>query len=226
MQTEGTTDGAEDMEEMVSQEEGEIIEDFLQEDWPLEDRADRPRARKMERVQREVPARKPPRQYTGGVKKISVDKCSHQNPFVEQHAEAQYSAKWQTPEVEAWQMEMQRVSWAKGAAIAVGIGLLYHLSAMAGGVVEDMMLAYELDVPDDVLPTRSAYAGTPIIGRVFQLMCDVGDLIRVNSAFVSRYAGAVPWLVASPVLVPAAVSMMPAITASGTAAASLLPLLR
>ena len=214
-----TEEGADDSED--------IILDFpqdgggQQEEW-----SPRQRSRKCEDVMSPAKVRKAPKRQTGGIRKRSEEECGPHKVRVEKPRQAVVCRSWRTPEVEAWQQEIERVSWQRMAAIAAVVVLLYNLSAMAGTMAEDMVLAHELDVPEEVMPTRSAYAKTPVVGPVFQMVCDVGDLVRVNSAFISRYAGAVPWIIATPVLLPAAAAAMPAITASGTAAASLLPLIR
>ena len=70
----------------------------------------------------------------------------------------------------------------------------------------------------------------PVIGRLFTMACAVGDLVRANSAFLARYSGVVPWIVAAPVLVPVAatvaVPMIKGAAVTKAAAWSIAPLVR
>ena len=60
---------------------------------------------------------------------------------------------------------------------------------------DDMVLAAEVERP---IRTRSDLAEIPIIGYPFQLVCDIKDVIGVNSQFMMRYAVWIPALCAAP----------------------------
>ena len=59
---------------------------------------------------------------------------------------------------------------------------------------DDMVLAAEVERP---VRTRSDLAEIPIIGYPFQMVCDIKDVIWVNSQFMMRYAVWLPALCAA-----------------------------
>ena len=60
---------------------------------------------------------------------------------------------------------------------------------------DDMILAVEVERP---IRTRSDLAEIPVIGYPFQMVCDIKDVIWVNSQFMMRYAVWIPALCAAP----------------------------
>lgn len=135
--------------------------------------------------------------------------------------------KWGTPEMFECTAAWAAVPWGRTILI---IGVLVgfnHFATSSKELWEDMQLAYELEAP---VPTRSAYAEVPVVGRGFQFACDFGDVMSVSSSFITKYASAIPWLVAAPAAIAAApsvaVPMLKGAVLTKTAAASiLLPLL-
>ena len=70
---------------------------------------------------------------------------------------------------------------------------------------DDMVLAAEVERP---VRTRSDLAEIPIIGHPFQMVCDIKDVIWVNSQFMMRYAVWLPVLCAAPSAVVAAKALL------------------
>ena len=68
-----------------------------------------------------------------------------------------------------------------------------------------------------------------MVAGAFQLACDLGDVIRVNSELLSKYAPSLPWLAMTPVVAVAAPKAIgPAIQGAyltKAAVVSLIPLL-
>ena len=76
---------------------------------------------------------------------------------------------------------------------------------------DDMVLAAEVERP---VRTRSDLAEIPIIGRPFQMVCDIKDVIWVNSQFMMRYAVWLPALCAAPGAVVAVKALLFTTTAA------------
>lgn len=135
-------------------------------------------------------------------------------------------ATWRTPEVdELWSATS---SFPRGNVLCV-IGVLITINSICSEVQDQlngMHMAWELEAP---LPTRSEYAEVPVVGRAFQLACDLGDVIRVNYGFLSKYAPSLPRVAMTPVVAVAAPKALgPAIQGvylTKAAVVSLIPLI-
>ena len=89
----------------------------------------------------------------------------------------------------------------------VGTHILSLLVCIFVGIVLKIMILTTTNLYDDMVPaaeverpirTRSDLADIPIIGYPFQLVCDIKDVIGVNSQFMMRYAVWIPALCAAP----------------------------
>lgn len=117
------------------------------------------------------------------------------------HKQPKDSGSWQTPEMRELWSASQCFPWTKILGV---VFLPISINTACTGVqdtLNDMHMAWEMEQP---IPTRSEYAEVPIIGRMFQFGCDIGDVVRVNSGFLSKYASALPWVAMSPVVAVAA----------------------
>ena len=79
------------------------------------------------------------------------------------------------------------------------------------------------------MPTRSQFETIPVVGRLFKLSCDAGDVLRINMHFLREYITLMPWLAVTPALVttvPAlAAPVVKGITAGRAAMLALTPTL-
>lgn len=119
------------------------------------------------------------------------------------------------------------IPWIRIGFIFVIFATAHAAADSARSMLEDMQYAYDMEQPT---PTRSSMAQVPVVGRVFQLGCDLGDVIAINSGFLAKYSSMVPWVVTAPVLlttVPAVAGpVLKGITAAKTASMALAPLVR
>lgn len=119
------------------------------------------------------------------------------------------------------------VPWLK---IAIIVAIIWGAQAGTSATVEfveDAYEAWELDSPHP-LPRRSDYESIPGIGPVMRVIYDVGDVAKVNSGFVVRYARFIPWVAATPALMAlapaAALPMIKGLWMAKSAALSLAPM--
>ena len=84
----------------------------------------------------------------------------------------------------------------------VFIGGIYFLAALAvqkwteaEDLYADMEIALELERP---VRTRSDLVDIPILGHMFQVVCDLSDFISLNGGLARKYVPAVPALLALP----------------------------
>ena len=82
------------------------------------------------------------------------------------------------------------------------IGGIYFLTALmvrkwteAEELYADMEIALEVERP---IHTRSDLAAVPILGHVFQAVCDLSDFVFFNGGLARKYIPAVPALLALP----------------------------
>ena len=96
---------------------------------------------------------------------------------------------------------VRKVPWIKLGVIILVASWFHRAFSVAGETLEEMEYAYKEDLPLHTLPTRSEYESIPVIGKIFRLSCDVGDVTRVNGKFFRDYVTLIPWLAATPALV-------------------------
>ena len=82
------------------------------------------------------------------------------------------------------------------------IGGTYFLTALmvqkwteAEDLYADMEIALEVERP---IRTRSDLAAVPILGHMFQAVCDLSDFVSFNGSLARKYVPAVPALLALP----------------------------
>jgi hypothetical protein len=162
---------------------GEPEEDWRPGDWPH----DMPPLGHAEDVPR---ARKLPRRDLTGVRKSLPQEESPRRGADSRPCWAGPAADkpWCTPEVQELHEHLRSFPWMRVVVIFCAVAALVHASSWAVDTAGEVVMAYEWDVPEDVLPTRSQYGDVPVVGRLFTMACDVGDLVRVNSAFLARYS--------------------------------------
>ena len=98
----------------------------------------------------------------------------------------------------------------------VVVGGIYFLAALvvqkwteAEDLYADMEIALEVERP---VRTRSDLADIPILGHMFQVVCDLSDFISFNGGLARKYVPAVPALLALPTCLGAISTMRNVLT--------------
>lgn len=113
------------------------------------------------------------------------------------HEKENSGEEWRTPEVCHFNELMGAFPWGKCIVLCLLITAVHGATTTAMDALEEMHVAFEFEQP---VPTRSSYGNVPVIGRFFQLACDVGDVVTVNSGFLVKYAHVLPWVATAPVV--------------------------
>ena len=98
----------------------------------------------------------------------------------------------------------------------VVVGGIYFLAALvvqkwteAEDLYADMEIALEVERP---VRTRGDLADIPILGHMFQVVCDLSDFISFNGGLARKYVPAVPALLALPTCLGAISTMRNVLT--------------
>ena len=99
---------------------------------------------------------------------------------------------------------LEQVPWVRILFLGMVVAWFSSAFTSAADTLDEMMVAYEDDLPSYTLPTRSQFYNIPLLGRAFRMSYDLGDLIRVNARFCKEYVGCLPWILATPALASSA----------------------
>ena len=119
--------------------------------------------------------------------------------------------------------------WIKITFVLCVAGWFQKAFSAAGDTFEEMEWAFNEDIPAHAMPTRSQFEAIPLVGRLFKLSCDAGDVLRTNMHFLREYITLIPWLAATPALVTSvpllAAPVVKGITAGRAAMLALTPIM-
>ena len=119
-----------------------------------------------------------------------MESMMEQTPCSDQHEQPRFSPvkkpasstmKKQTKHGESEWLDFREpfgeVPWIWLACLFGAVAWLSRAFSSAADTIDDMMIAYEDDVPAYTMPTRNQSHNLPTIGRAFQLSCDLGDVL-------------------------------------------------